>query len=488
MRLVKKVKIQLLIFAVASLVAVLVIGIGYMRIPSVFFGIGRYTVLLHLPVSGGLYQTGNVSYRGQDVGRIVGVHLTESGVEAVLSLDSDVRIPSDLNAEVHSRSAVGEQYIDLIPRGEGSAAPLRDGDIIPADRASIPPDINSLLNATNRGLQAIPGDSLRTVVDEGYAAVAGLGPDISRLIKGSTTLAIDAQHNLDSLTNLIDESKPLLDTQSDTSDAISAWAAHLADITSQVKTQDSAVRGVLRTGSHAASEVGQLFDRLQPTLPILLANLTSLTDVAVTFHPNIEQLLVLVPEAIAIMDSVLVPNMFSQSQYRGGWVTFALNLNTPPPCLTGYLPPSQQRVPTHEDYPDRPDGDLYCRVPQDSDYNVRGARNAPCETKPGKRAPTVQMCESDEQYVPLNEGYNWKGDPNATTSGQDVPHRPAGSPSAPAASEAGPAPPPVAFAEYDPYTGTYIGADGREYTQTNLAHNGQEKHTWQSMVLPPPES
>ena len=71
-----------------------------------------------------------------------------------------------------------------------------------------------------------------------------------------------------------------------------------------------------------------------------------------------------------------------------------------------------------EDYPDRPAGDLYCRVPQDSPFNVRGARNYPCLTVPGKRAPTVKMCESDEQYVPLNDGYNWKGDPNATLSGQ----------------------------------------------------------------------
>ena len=31
-------------------------------------------------------------------------------------------------------------------------------------------------------------------------------------------------------------------------------------------------------------------------------------------------------------------------------------------------------------------------------------RNIPRETVPGKRAPTVEMCESDEQFVPLNEG------------------------------------------------------------------------------------
>jgi phospholipid/cholesterol/gamma-HCH transport system substrate-binding protein len=67
-------------------------------------------------------------------------------------------------------------------------------------------------------------------------------------------------------------------------------------------------------------------------------------------------------------------------------------------------------------------------VPQDSPFNVRGARNIPCETKPGKRAPTAAMCESDEQYVPLNDGYNWKGDPNATNTGQPIPQLPPGAP------------------------------------------------------------
>jgi hypothetical protein len=36
-------------------------------------------------------------------------------------------------------------------------------------------------------------------------------------------------------------------------------------------------------------------------------------------------------------------------------------------------------------------------------------------------APTVKMCESDQDYVPLNDGLNWKGDPNATLSGQPIP-------------------------------------------------------------------
>src|SRR5208337_4783421 len=129
-----------------------------------------------------------------------------------------------------------------------------------------------------------------------------------------------------------------------------------------------------------------------------------------------------------------------------GFLSFNLNLNFPPPCTTGFLPIQQQRAASYEDAPDVPKGDFYCRIPQDSNITgVRGARNYPCETRPGKRAPTVKLCESNEEYVPLNDGFNWKGDPNATWTGQDVPQlAPGTGPGAPPGPSSAPAPPPIA--------------------------------------------
>ena len=62
-------------------------------------------------------------------------------------------------------SSVGEQYVQLLPRS-GDGPSLKDGDVIPRDRTSVPTDINEVLDATNSGLQAIPRDNLKTVVDE----------------------------------------------------------------------------------------------------------------------------------------------------------------------------------------------------------------------------------------------------------------------------------------------------------------------------------
>lgn len=481
MNLNRRVRLQLAFFGVVTVVAGGLMGFQVLNLPSLLLGVGRYTVTVNLPATGGLYPSSNVTYRGTEVGQVEDLSLTASGIAAQLSLNSDIAIPADLDAEVHSVTAAGEQYIELIPRTAGGPA-LQDGDTISVQRTHLPPNINALLNATNAGIEAIPDDNLKTAIDEAYVAFGGLGPELSRIVKGSTTLAIDARADLDALTTLIDGAKPLLDSQSDTADSIQGWAADIAQITREVQSHDTGVRGILDEGPAALDETRGLFDRLQPTLPIVLNNLVNVADVAVVYQANIEQLLVLLPRAVEMVQGAMLANRDQKQDYNGIYLSFNLNLNLPPPCNTGYYPAQQRRPPTEVDAPERIDGIVYCRVPQDSALNVRGARNFPCATRPGKRAPTVAMCESDENYVPLNDGYNWKGDPNATLSGQPVPQPPLGAPSAavpPAAT------PPIAVAEYDPATGSYIGPDGRQYTQSNLVPGAGNEARWQDLLLPP---
>jgi phospholipid/cholesterol/gamma-HCH transport system substrate-binding protein len=476
LRLPRRVWTQLAILASITVISVAVMAFGFVKVPALV-GVGRYQVTVDLPASGGLYPTSVVNYRGSEVGSVQSVDVTRDGVRAVLSLKSGIAIPSDVTAAVHSRSAVGEQFLELTPHSgtaQNTGPKLRDGDVIPVGKTQIPVDIGSLLDTTNKALQAIPQDNLHTVVDEASKAVAGLGPELSRLVDGGTALAIDSGKTKDQFAKLIDQFPPVASSQVRTSDSIATWARHVNSITGQLKAQDTAFADLLNVGGPALEEGRALFDRVAPTLPVLLANLVSLGKIAVDYHNDLEQLLVLFPQGTAVMSAIAEPDSDSKQDYRGVYLDFNLNLNLPPPCNTGFLPVQQQRIPSRQDYPDRPAGELYCRVPQNSDLNVRGVRNTPCETKPGKRAPTAEMCESDEQYVPLNDGYNWKGDPNATLTGQGVPQYAPGKD--PRTS------PPVAI-PYDPATGSYVGPDGRTYTQSDLAQ-GTKGKTWQSMLIP----
>ena len=64
---------------------------------------------------GGLYKNANVTYRGVAVGRVESVGLTPNGVDAEMRLNSGTPVPSNVTAIVKSVSAIGEQYIDLVP-------------------------------------------------------------------------------------------------------------------------------------------------------------------------------------------------------------------------------------------------------------------------------------------------------------------------------------------------------------------------------------
>jgi phospholipid/cholesterol/gamma-HCH transport system substrate-binding protein len=501
MRLHRRTIITLAVFSAISLIAAGLVGLYYANLPAAYLGIGRYTVRMELDRAGELYRAGNVTYRGVEVGRVAKVHLTDTGVEAVLSLKSGIHIPADLTAHVHSASAIGEQYVDLIPRS-ATGPMLKNNDVIPQDRTTIPPNVNSLLAAVSRGLHAIPRDNLKTLVDESYVAVGGLGPELSRLFAGGAKLATEARQNLDAITTLIDEPKPVFDSQIDTSDSVQAWAAHLANITKQIQTveqNNGDLTGTIRQLGPLFSSIAQVADRLEPTLPGVVSNLDSVGDVGLTYRDSLEALLTEVPQVVADSQTIQLADKDMKGPYRGLYLDFNLNLNWPPPCTTGFFPVQQQRSAVFEDTPPRPPGLVYCRIPQDSPFNaVRGARNYPCETRPGKRAPTVKQCESDKPYVPLNDGFNWKGDPNATLTGQGVPEFDPGTPipagfpggppappgQAPGQAPAPAAPPPVAAAQYDPATGEYVGPDGQRYKQPTLS-GGLKERTWQQMLTPP---
>jgi phospholipid/cholesterol/gamma-HCH transport system substrate-binding protein len=111
-RLPRRIWIQLGILALVTVIAVSVMAFGFVNVPALV-GIGRYNVTLDLPQSGGLYPSSAVTYRGSEIGRVTSIDVTPDGVRAVLKLQSSTKVPSDVTAAVHSRSAVGEQFVEL---------------------------------------------------------------------------------------------------------------------------------------------------------------------------------------------------------------------------------------------------------------------------------------------------------------------------------------------------------------------------------------
>ena len=130
----------------------------YMQVPTLL-GIGKMTVTVELPAAGGLYRFSNVTYRGVEVGKVTSVELTDNGAKAVLRLNTSPKIPADLQADVRSISAVGEQYVDLRPRTD-SPPYLHDGSVIAMRNTTIPQPVGPMLDQVSALINSIPKDKL----------------------------------------------------------------------------------------------------------------------------------------------------------------------------------------------------------------------------------------------------------------------------------------------------------------------------------------
>lgn len=388
------VRTQLILFTIASIVGVGVMIFAYMQVPTLL-GVGRLTVTLELPSSGGLYRFSNVTYRGVQVGKVTGVKLTEQGAEATLSLETSPKIPADLQAEVRSVSAVGEQYVDLRPRTD-SGPYLENGSRIAVSNTTVPQQVGPMLDQLSALVDSLPKDRIPDLLDETFKAFNGAGPEFGSLLDSASKVTEEFNGVSDQARTLIDDAGPLLDSQAETTAEIRTWARSLNGVTAQLVQNDPQLRSILQQGPGFAAEVSSLLDQVKPTLPILLGNLTTVSQILLTYNPSIEQLLVVFPGIIAAQQSFGLPKNNPTGLPAGD---FALTVSDPNPCSVGYLPPSQWRNPEDETTTETPDG-LYCKLPQDSPLNVRGARNYPCIGHPGKRAPTVELCNDPRGFVP----------------------------------------------------------------------------------------
>ena len=293
-----------------------------------------------------------------------------------------------------SVSAVGEQYVDLQPRTE-SGPYLHDGSVIAVRDTTIPQPVGPMLDQVSALVDSIPKDKLSALLDETFKGFNGAGYDLGSLLDSSAEVIRRPERRRRSDAGLIDDSAPLLDSQAQTTDAIRTWARSLAGVTEQLVTDDPQVRTLLRDRARrrrrgisaarpgqtdAAGAAGQPHHARpgRRDLPRVAGAAAGAAAAVRGRHAVLRRCRRTTPTVCRLGD-------------------FTLKISDPPACTVGFLPPSQWRSPADTTDIDTPDG-LYCKLPQDSPIGVRGARNYPCMGQPGKRAPTVEICDSDQPY------------------------------------------------------------------------------------------
>lgn len=320
---------KLVVFAV---IAVLVMGYTGIRYAVVgrFVGLpGYYVVTVNLPQAGGLFPNADVTYRGVSVGRVGSLTLTSTGVQADLDVNNSAPpIPASTQAVVADLSAVGEQYLDLRPR-TATGPYLTSGSVIREADTQIPPPVTNLLSSVDALANSLPAGSLRTVVSELGQAFNGQGPNLQLLLDASYSFTQAASSNLAATTSLISDGQTVLATQQQETAAIETFATDSQLLAQQLDSSDSDLRRLITDAPLAAAQITGLLQDNDPDLGLTLANLLTASEVASTRQPALQELLSVLPAAVAVGNTVITSS---------GPASFGLSLTffNPLPCTAGY--------------------------------------------------------------------------------------------------------------------------------------------------------
>ena len=319
-----------------------------------------------LPRSAGLFVGSEVTNRGVKVGKIERMRVIPKGVRVDVNLKEGSKVPLSSPVYVHNLSAVGEQYLDFEPTSK--AGPYaEDGDVIKGDASSLPVDEDDLLIQLDELVDSLDKNDLRTTVEETGKFFQGTGRPLQRLIDSGNVFVQEAQANQPATIQLLDSGLVVLRTQQAQGDNIKSFARDLADVTGALRASDRDVRTLLDEGPPAARELNTLFRQLEPTLPMMLANLVSVQQVVTPRLSAVEQLLVTFPRMIA--------SGFTGTPGDGfGHINLQLGADAPQPCRRGYLDSDQWR--SGDDLTDR-EPYAQARCDEGPPVNLRGSKYAP---------------------------------------------------------------------------------------------------------------
>jgi phospholipid/cholesterol/gamma-HCH transport system substrate-binding protein len=367
----RKIRVQLLVFVLIAVGSVAYAGGKYAGLDRLF-GAHGYVVTVNLAESGGIFVNAEVDYRGVAVGRVRSMTVTKSGVDVGLDIDSGApKIPEATSAAVSDRSAVGEQFVDLLPQNENGPY-LHDGSVITVDKTSIPLSPDTVLGNLDKLVSSVRPQSLRTVVDETYDAFAGSGPALGQLLDSTQSLTTTATQFLPQTTGLLADGRVVLDTQQRQSADITSLSAGLKTIAAQLKTSDPDLRQVIDQAPQVGRQISDVLATSGSDLGIVLANLLTTAQITSVRTDSIEELLVAYP-----IISAFAP---TTSPDGTGHLGLVLNFFDPASCTKGYEGTKERPA---DDTTEAPANlNAYCAEPPGSPTGVRGAQNAPYAGKP----------------------------------------------------------------------------------------------------------
>lgn len=262
------------------------------------------TVKVMLTSTGGLYAGSEATYRGVKVGKVQTIKLTDTGVEADVSLTKGIKVPASSKARVRSLSPVGEQYVDFEPTSDHGPY-LEDGSVIQAASTELPQTLGSTVVAVNGLLEQIDPDKLHALLGELATGLNGTGLDIGHIVDQGQEVLTTLQQVWPQTSDLIDNGGKALDVPVSQSGDLQAlatsakqFAAFLKDYNPTLVKQLEKAPQQLKTTEGLVQEWGAILPGFFDTVTPFLTFLNS-------YNPHLRTTLANYAAGLGALDAVL---------------------------------------------------------------------------------------------------------------------------------------------------------------------------------------
>lgn len=289
-----RIKVNLVAFLVISL------GLVYAMATQVLSILQpRYAVNAIFPDAGGVFTNQEVTYRGVTVGQVGEMKVTEEGVSIELLIDEAYdEIPAeDVEARVMFKSAVGEQFVDILPAGDGEPY-LENGDEIPMDQNTIPVSTQELLTTLEAVLRGVPPDALEGAVDALGVGLTGHGPDIATIIESMADLAELFAEKAPEVQGILREGTKVGSAFVASSDDFKRAVADLVEVSEELSQDRGALQRLMENANFTSEEVVALLRDYKGNVDKFLPTFAELNDLQAEHAGDLSQLFIHLPDGL----------------------------------------------------------------------------------------------------------------------------------------------------------------------------------------------
>ena len=129
----------------------------------------RTNLSMDVPEINGLVPDSNVLFRGVPVGKVTKTSTALNAASIEFWVEGQYKIPVDTHFELQNLSALGESYVELVPRSEGGPL-LKNNQHISTESVVAPASISELATTATRILNQLEPGALQRIITEADAA------------------------------------------------------------------------------------------------------------------------------------------------------------------------------------------------------------------------------------------------------------------------------------------------------------------------------